>query len=219
MVRLTSDCPSASAYFFDGSPFKNHKFKAINISIDFTSFVTMIGVFRAIFFQTVLGYTPRQLGLITFTSTLPIFFVTFIAGMLSDRLGPKVPFSIGFSLLILSLIGLGINCLLSKAYLISDLILFGTGLSFIFTPSFSAALKSLLPSNIGVGMGIITTLQMFAGTFGIALIGFFLSRVESHYTVKRIGDIANFSLIHYVLSGIVVVAFILTMIFYCSRLI
>jgi EmrB/QacA subfamily drug resistance transporter len=200
--------------FLDGSLFKSHKFKAINISIVFTNFVAMIGVFRAIYFQTVLGYTPTQAGFITFTSTLPIFFAPFFAGILSDRLGPKVPLSIGFTLLILSLIGLGFNSLPSKAYLITDLILFGMGLSLIFNPSFSTALKSLPPSKVGVGMGLITTLQMFAGTLGIALIGFFISRVELHYTVQRIGEIASFSSIHYLLACVVAVAFILTMIFY-----
>lgn len=203
--------------FLDLTLFKSHRFKAINISIVFTNFVTMIGVFRAIYFQTVLNYTPTQAGLITFSSALPVFFVPFLAGILSDRLGPKVPLSLGFSLLIVSFLGLGFDSLPSKFSLISYLILFGSGISLVFNPSFSTALKSLPPSKVGVGMGLVTTLQMFSGTMGIALIGLFMNYVQMRNTDVRVGEIQSFEAIHFILAGIVAISFVLTLFFYKQK--
>ncbi len=208
--------------FLDLSLFKNHSFKAINISIALTNSVLMIGMFRAMYFQTVLGYSPLSAGLITFSSNISIFFLPVLGGILSDRYGPKIPVSMGYIFVIFSCLWFGFFSTPSLPSLIAALILFGMGISLIFNPSYSTATKSLPPSKLGVGMGMITTLRTFSGTMGIAMIGFFMHFIQTNDIQKygmnqetiRFASIHSFSMVHFALAGVMLIAFILTLFFY-----
>ena len=181
-----------------------------------------MGYSAPIYFQTVLGYTPLQAGLITFTSSLPIFFLPVIGGILSDRYGPKIPVSIGYICLIYSFLWLGFFSTPSLRDLLIALIAFGIGITFIFNPSYSTAMKSLPRSKLGVGMGMISTLRTLSGTIGIALIGFFMHffqihEISEHGASSREASIASFSAIHFTLAGVMVIALILTLLFYHGK--
>ncbi len=208
--------------FLDLSLFKNHTFKAINISIAITNFVLMISMFRAMYFQTTLGYSPLSAGLITFSSGITLFFIPILGGILSDRYGPKLPTSLGYISVIVSCLWLGFFSTPSLPPLLITLILFGIGTSFIFNPSYTTAMKSIPSSKLGVGLGMIATLRTFSGTIGIAIIGFLMhlfqipifKKYGENPTSERIASIDSFSHIHFVLAGLMFVAFILTLIFY-----
>ncbi len=204
--------------FLDLSLFKNHTFKAINISIALTNFTLMLGMFRAMYFQTTLGYSPSQAGLITFSSGLGLFFMPVVGGFLSDRFGPKIPTSLGYIFVIASCIWLGLESTPAIVPLVASLILFGIGISFIFNPSYTTAMKSLPPSKLGIGLGMISTIRTFSGTMGIAMIGFGMSIVANHALAKhataRIASIDSFSFIHFAMAALMTIAFMLTLIFY-----
>ncbi len=66
-------------------------------------------------------------------------------------------------------------------------------------------------------MGLVTTLQTFSGTLGIALIGLFMNSVEIRNVNLFAGEVESFALIHFFLAIIVAIAFVLTFIFYKEK--
>lgn len=201
--------------FLELALFKRPVFAAINISIFIISFILMINVFRAIYFQEVLGYSPTKAGFITFFACLPVLFVAPIGGYLSDRISPKLPIAIGYVMIIFSFLWLAWFSMPSFPSLLFALILFGTGIPLIFTPSYSTAMHTVPPQKIGVAMGIVSTIRTFAGTMGVALIGLFLHLSQARYIRhlpdsserEKLAEIASFSDVNYVLAFCLLVAF------------
>lgn len=203
--------------FLDLTLFKRPIYAAINVSISITQFILMITVFQTIYFQNILGLTPIETGLLSFFSCIPMFFNPLIAGFLSDRFGPRIPISIGYFLLISSLLWLSIFATPSLYSLMLALVAFVTGITFILTPSYSAAMSSVPPQKLGIAFGMLITLRMFAATLGLALIHFFVSKVQESWTLiegAREAEIRSFSRVHFGLAVILLIAYLLTFAFY-----
>lgn len=203
--------------FLDLGLFKHSTFASINVSISIIQFILMITVFRAIYFQENLGYSPSQTGLLTFFSTAPVLFLSPVGGYLSDKISPKLPIAIGYVSLILSFFGLGFFSTPHLTGLMTCLLLFGIGIPMIFTPSYSSAMGSVPPQKIGVAFGMVATLRNFAATFGLALIGLLINIVEknrlsSHSTSEA--QITAFSVVHFVLGFLLIGAFATAFAFY-----
>ncbi len=198
--------------FLDIALYKRPLFAAINISVFIISFILMINVFRAIYFQEILGYSPTKTGFITFISCLPVLFVSPIGGYLSDRISPKLPIAIGYVLLIFSFFWLGYFTTPSFTNLLFALLCFGTGIPLIFTPSFSTAMHAVPTHKVGTAMGVLATVRTFGPTMGVALIGLFLDVVQKrnmtvHGESHRLAEIASFSDVNFALGYVLIIAF------------
>lgn len=201
--------------FLDLSLFKIPVFAAINISISLITFILMIGVFRVIYLQQVLGYTPSESGLITFISCLPVLFFAPIGGYLSDRVSPKLPIAIGYILIIYSFFWLGFFSTPALGSLLTALIAFGMGIPLVFTPSYSSAMQAVPQKKLGVAFGMVTTLRTLAATMGVALIGLFIDAYRNHSlkafksipNKEHLAEIASFSAIHFVLGFLLILVF------------
>ncbi len=199
--------------FLDLSLFKRPVFAAVNVSISLGQFVLMISVFRTIYLEEILGYTPTQTGLISSVASLPVIFFSTIAGFLSDKVSPKLPLALGFTFVIISFAWLGFFSTPSLTFLFIPLLLFGMGLPMMFNPSYSKGMSSVPPEKIGVASGMIATLRMFGGTMGLALIYLFVD-VEQQIHTPTLGTrgavIESFSAVHFALAGLMAVAFAVT---------
>jgi len=195
--------------FLDLTLFKNPVFTSINISISIVQFMLMVGVFRVIYFQNVLGYSPSEAGFITFATCIPLLFMSPIGGYLSDKLTPKLPIAIGFLLIISSFFWLGFNSDPSVTVLFLALGAYGLGVPLIFTPSYSFAMSTVKPSKRGVAFGMIATLRNFSATLGIAVIGLFMGGGEE----KQI-QMIRFSTAHFALGFLLIFAFAVTFILF-----
>ncbi len=201
--------------FLELALFKRPVFAAINVSIFIISFILMINVFRAIYFQEALNYSPTQAGFITFFACLPVLFIAPIGGYLSDRISPKLPIAIGYVMIIFSFLWLAWFSTPSLPSLLFALVFFGTGIPLIFTPSYSTAMQAVPPQKIGVAMGILSTIRTFAATMGVALIGLFLHMSQARYIRmlpdsaerEKLAEIASFSDVNYVLAFCLMIAF------------
>lgn len=199
--------------FLDLTLFKRPLYAAINVSVSITSFLMMITVYQAIYFQEVLMLSPLETGLITCISAAPTCFMAPIAGKISDRFGPKLPVALGFLCLVFFFFWLGFFSTPSLPSLFAALLAFGMGIPLIFTPSFSSAISSVPPTKTGVAIGMIYTLRMVANTMGIALIHLFVSSVRESFTPSRgarDAEILSFSSVHFVLGFLVILAFTIT---------
>lgn len=198
--------------FLDLKLFKQPVYTAICVSVSIVQFIVMITVFWAIYFQTILAYSPSESGGLTFISTAPVLIFSALGGYLSDKISPKLPIAIGFVSLIFSFFWLGFFSTPSFPSLMTALILFGMGIPLVFTPSYSAALGAVPKPKIGVAFGMLATLRNFAATFGLALIGLLTNTIEQHQLKSHTpteAQIASFSISHFVLGFILILAFAL----------
>ncbi len=165
--------------FFDLTLFRHPRFAASNLSIIATQFILITTVFRAIYFQNILHYTPFETGFFTFIAGLPLLIIPSVAGFLSDRIGPKTPILLGFLFLIGSNLSFGFFSTPSTPLLLATSALFGTGLAFVFTPSYSSGISSIPPKKVGVGSGIIATFRSLSASAGIAIIGALFGSIQN----------------------------------------
>lgn len=196
--------------FLDLSLFRRPLYGALNISISTTQFILMIAVFRAIYLQTVLGYSPSQAGVITFISATPTLFIGAVAGFLSDRFTPKLPIAMGYLCIIASFFWLGFSPTPSLIPLISSFFLFGLGIPLILTPSFSSVFASVPQQKHGIGFGMIFTLRMASGTLGLALIHLLMSTIRDKdlsFENFRQASIDSFSFVHFTLGFLMIFTF------------
>jgi EmrB/QacA subfamily drug resistance transporter len=190
--------------------FKRKIFGAINISICITQFVLMITVFRTIYIENILGYTPLQAGLIISISSIPILFLAPLGGFLSDKIGPRLPLFIGYVCLIASFFWLGFFSAPQLPSLFIALLLFGMGIPLIFTPSFTTAISSIEPEKLGTALGMVYTLRTLASTMGLSLIFVFVDLEQKFHAAmgQRLAEIKGFSAVHLILGSLLMIAFI-----------
>lgn len=132
-----------------------------------------------LFTQNVLGFTSTQTGLSLFPGGMATAASTLFAGRL---LGPKSPIDMrlliyfGLVIVLISLADLGH---LSPQSGDTDtqfaLLLRGFGLGFLFAPINQAAFTSLKPSEIQQGSGLINLARQLGGSFGIAILGTYVT--------------------------------------------
>jgi MFS family permease len=172
----------------------------------------MVSVFRAIYFQNTLGYSPLQVGSMLFFANLPTLFTAPIAGYLADKYTPRLPIAIGYFLLIITCLCFGF--LPNPPFWLLNLILvgFAMGSPSIFTPSYAKAVASVPAEKAGTALGMLTTLRMLGGTMGLSLIYLFASKVQEK-NAPIIGEtnasILSFSYVHFGLVVFLLIAYTL----------
>jgi EmrB/QacA subfamily drug resistance transporter len=134
--------------------------------------LTGIIFFTVLNLQQVRGYTPTQAGLALLPPTVLITFLTFPAGALADRLGPRLQMILG-PLLVSGGMALLITGGLEADYLhnfLPGLTLFGVGMAVIIPPLTKCAL-SVEPLYSGSASGINNGIARVAGLLAVAVLG------------------------------------------------
>ncbi len=153
--------------------FKARAFAATNAA----SFAMFFGTFGAIFllaqfFQTAQGLGPFEAGLRTLPWTGMPMLVAPIAGLLSDRIGPRPLLVAGLAL---QAIGIGWIAAISEpavAYsqLVVPFIFAGTGMALVFAPAANAVLGAVRPSEAGKASGATNAIREVGGVMGVAVL-------------------------------------------------
>jgi EmrB/QacA subfamily drug resistance transporter len=153
--------------------FRSRSFAATNG----LSLAMYFGVFGAIFllaqfFQTTQGYSPVQAGLRTLPWTGMPMIVAPIAGVLSDRIGPRPLLAAGLALQAIAIAWLGAIISPDIAYgrLIVPFVLAGTGMALVFAPSANAVLGSVRPEEAGQASGATNAIRELGGVLGVAVL-------------------------------------------------
>jgi MFS family permease len=158
--------------FIEFSLFRLRTFLCGSIIVLCAQFLLMNTVFWPIFFQQVLAYTPLQAGSYTIISTLPVMVISPISGYLSDKKGPRLPVTIGFISIIIACSLLSFYCLWEiESFLLWGVLVFGTGMAFIMTPTGTATLSYAPDGKRGLASGIYNTIRFTGASLGIATLG------------------------------------------------
>jgi EmrB/QacA subfamily drug resistance transporter len=153
--------------------FKSRQFSGANG----TTFVVYAALGVALFLvvvelQTSLGYSALAAGTATLPITVLMLFLSPRAGRLSQRIGPRIPMTIGplvvaVGLVMLAGIGPGTTYLTG---ILPGLVVFGLGLSLTVAPLTAAVMGSVEENHVGVGSGVNNAVARIAGLLAVAVL-------------------------------------------------
>jgi EmrB/QacA subfamily drug resistance transporter len=151
--------------------FRIRPFAVGNLSV----IVAFVGLFTAtfllpFFLESGAHFSPLDAGLLLTPVPITQALVAPFSGALSDRIGQRVPASLGIAVLVAGLLSL---TWLPTDFVIWDLVwrlvLVGFGMGFFMSPNSSAVLGSVPRSRIGTASGTLAQMRINGQALGIAL--------------------------------------------------
>jgi hypothetical protein len=121
-----------------------------------------------------LGMSPFVAGLALIPVTVPMVLLSTKVGRWYDKSGGRPPLVVGFGLLALSglFLGVGVHLLQPAApnyfFLLPGLLVFGTGLAFVLTACDPVSLDSVDDNLAGQVSGVSATAEQAGGAIGVA---------------------------------------------------
>lgn len=162
--------------------FRNLGFTACNLVFFTGQYIKItVVVFVALYLQHILGLSPMTAGLCLLVAMVGSPLTSSVAGRLGDRHGVRGPALAGMVATGAGLLWIAYFVGADRyALLIPGLALWGFSLQFCFVPAGHAVMKAVPPDKQGQAAGIITTVRLLGGTFGMAVSGTVLA-VSGNY--------------------------------------
>jgi EmrB/QacA subfamily drug resistance transporter len=153
--------------------FRNGQFVAAN-AITLVVYAALGGVFflLIVHLQTVLGYTALQTGAATIPLTLLMLFLSARAGEVAQRIGPRIPLTVGPLLLAVAMVMMG-GIEAGAPYwtgVFPAVALFGLGLSATVAPVTATALAAADPEHAGLASGVNNAVSRTAQLLAVAIL-------------------------------------------------
>lgn len=179
-VERTSSHPMMSLDVFE-SPV----FRSVNL-VTFVVYAALGGVFfmLVITLQVVVGFSPVLAGTALLPATLIMLLLSARAGDLGQRIGPRIPMTVGpllgaVGLVLLSRIGPGASYTVD---VLPGVVVFGLGLSLTVAPLTSTVLASAPQRHAGVASGINNAIARSAGLLIVAALPLLVGLSGDAYT-------------------------------------
>jgi EmrB/QacA subfamily drug resistance transporter len=137
--------------------------------------VAFSGLFTATFLLPFLleqgrGFSPVEAGLLLTPVPISMAIVAPFSGMVSDRIGPAAPASLGMLVMVVSLLSLTqLPVEFALPDLIWRLVLMGIGQGLFMSPNSSAVLGSVPGRRVGTASGTLAQMRVSGQALGIAL--------------------------------------------------
>ncbi|HXF32539.1 MAG TPA: DHA2 family efflux MFS transporter permease subunit [Solirubrobacterales bacterium] len=186
--------------------FAKRSFAVTNV----VSMAMYFGMFGSIFFlsqfmQNVLGNSPLQAGLKLLVWTGATMIVAPLAGVFSEKFGPRWFMVGGVSLQAIALGWLATEASTTMGYgeMIIPFVLAGSGMALVFAPSAAAILNSVRVDQAGQASGATNAIRELGGTFGIAVLATVFSGAGAYTTPQAFVD----GLVPALWVGVAVLAF------------
>ncbi|RME76003.1 MAG: DHA2 family efflux MFS transporter permease subunit [Chloroflexi bacterium] len=164
--------------------FRNLLF-SVNLATGFITFVAMAGtiILAPFYLENILGFPPRQVGLIMAVVPLAMGGVAPFSGALSDRVGVRPIAVVGLALLVtgyLSLTTLRVDTSVT-GYILRSLPI-GLGMGVFQSPNNSAIMGAAPRERLGVASGLLAITRTLGQVTGISVLGaVWAGRVMAHY--------------------------------------
>ncbi len=167
-TELRSPAPMVDFGFF-----RSRTFLGANLVGFIVSFAMLAQFFfLALYMQNILHYSPLQTGVRFLPSTLVIIFMGPLSGRLTDRVGPRIPMTLGL-LTVASALFIQSHLSAHTGYglLLPGFVLMGLGMGLTMSPMSTAAMNAVDRTKAGVASGVLSMSRMVGGTFGVAIMG------------------------------------------------
>jgi MFS family permease len=155
------------------SIFSSRQFSAAN-AVTFVVFGALSGVFFLLvaFLQISLGYSPLEAGAASLPITALMLLLSAPAGAAAQRIGPRIPLTIGplitaLGLLLMTRINPGDRYVSS---VLPAVIVFGLGLSLVVAPVTATVMATADERHSGIASGINTAVSRLAGLIVVAVL-------------------------------------------------
>jgi MFS family permease len=142
-----------------------------------------VGFLLSLYLQYIKVFTPEKAGLILIAQPVMMAIFSPVAGILSDRIEPRVVASVGMALTtagLAMLIFVGGD--VSLGYILASLVVLGIGFGFFSSPNTNAVMGSVERKFYGVASGMLGTMRLTGQTFslGMAMLLFalYIGRVQ-----------------------------------------
>jgi EmrB/QacA subfamily drug resistance transporter len=152
--------------------FRNRLF-SINLASGLMTFVSMSGTTFLIpfFLQGVLGYEPRQVGLLLATVPLAVGVVSPLSGALSDRVGTRPITVVGLAAIMVGFYTLStVTVQMTALGYVLRFLPVGIGLGTFQSPNNSAVMGAVPRERLGVASGLLSITRIVGQTTGIAVL-------------------------------------------------
>jgi DHA2 family multidrug resistance protein len=159
-------------------------------------FIFGLGMFGSTFLvplylQNSLGYTALQAGAFFLPVGIVQAFTSPVAGIISDKINPKVPGAIGILLLAASLyLNSQLSLYSEHAQIMLPLVLRGFAMGLLFTPLSTLALSNIPRQKIAQASGLFNVIRQLGGSFGVAFMATMLTR-RTIYHVAMFGQMVD----------------------------
>jgi MFS transporter, DHA2 family, multidrug resistance protein len=162
----------------DLSILKNRNFGMANIMLFIFGLAFFGNSFLLpLYLQNSLGYTALQTGILFLPVGIIMAFMSPVAGWMTDKLNPKIPIFIGIVLTFLSMyLYKDLSLDTENWELLVPLIIRGFGLGFMFIPLSTIAINDIPREKLAQATGLFNTIRQVGGSFGVAILGTFLTR-------------------------------------------
>jgi EmrB/QacA subfamily drug resistance transporter len=135
------------------------------------------------YIQDVLHRSPSFMGLIFLSAPVLTMSLAFIAGQLTDRVGPRLPATIGLSI-VMAAFAIGVGLRVDSHWILPALLLActGVGQGFFNTPNQTAIIGSVPREYRGFATGLVQMMFGLGSLLGISLGGVLLTQSFRHYS-------------------------------------
>ncbi|GAA1698998.1 MFS transporter [Kribbella yunnanensis] len=175
-------------------PMRLYRVRSFGV-VNAVSFTFSLGAFGSVFllaqfFQVVQGYSPLESGVRTMPWTMVPMVVAPIAGLIVDRVGPRV--LIGSGQVFLA-VALGWMAAVTTVYVtygqyVVPFVLAGIGMGLTFAPSASVVMNGMAEIDRGVASGTNATIREIGVAMGVAVLASVFASAGSYETPDRYVD-------------------------------
>jgi predicted MFS family arabinose efflux permease len=138
------------------------------------------------------GLPPGQVGLVLTSQPIVMAIMASVSGALSDKIGSRIPATLGMSILSVGLFMLSWIDLSTPLWAISaGLAVVGLGIGLFTSPNNSAVLGAVGPERRGVASGILSTARTLGNVLGIAMAGAVFATALSSLGVQDAGNVVQ----------------------------
>ena len=154
--------------------FKRRNFAAGNAqTLAMYAGLSILFFYLVLFLQQVAGYDALQAGFATLPTTIVMFALSKRAGMLADRIGPRLFMGLGpllaaAGLLLLLRVGADVDY---ATELLPALVVFSIGLSATVAPLTATVLSDADEEHAGIASGVNNAIARAGGLLGVAALG------------------------------------------------
>ncbi len=142
-----------------------------------TGWITFIGIAGLLillpfYLQDVLGYEPREIGLLLAAAPVTLGIMAPISGIISDRVGPRPVTVAGLAILVVAyLFAMTLGVDTTALHYIAVMIPIGIGMGVFQSPNNSAVMGSVPQQRLGVTSGMLAITRITGQITGIAVLG------------------------------------------------
>ena len=167
------------------------------------------------YLQDVLGHSATAAGLLILPITVPMIFISPVAGRLIARFGARALMTTGMLCGVVGLVLLTrVDATSGFGTLLPGYLMFGVALGLVYAPMSSAAMAAMPQQKAGIASGVLAMNRVLAGALSVAIGGAIFQAVEANASGGKAASFTDgLSAANWFLAGLLAVGTVLTWMF------